>query len=55
VDVADPRDARGCLLPSISSRKASTEPRPLTPFLRGGGVFIALRSTRMSHRHSPIR
>jgi hypothetical protein len=31
VDVADPRDARGCLPYSISSRKASTEPKPLCP------------------------
>jgi hypothetical protein len=39
VDVADPRDARGCLL-SISSRKASTEQKPLCPVpARGGGVF----------------
>jgi hypothetical protein len=39
VDVADPRDARGCL-PSISSRKASTAPKPLCPVpARGDGVF----------------
>ena len=38
-DVADPRDASGCLL-SISSRKASTEPKPLCPVCgEGGGVF----------------
>jgi hypothetical protein len=39
VDVADPRDARGCLS-SISSRKASTEPKPLCPVSgEGGGVL----------------
>jgi hypothetical protein len=39
VDVAGPRDARGCLL-SISSRKASTEPKPLCPVPARGAGFL---------------
>jgi hypothetical protein len=37
VDVADPRDARVFVLYSISSRKASTEPKPLCPVSGEGG------------------
>ena len=49
VDVADPRDACGCLS-SISSRKASTEPKPLCPVpAKGGGVF-----TDMSVSSRPV-
>jgi hypothetical protein len=45
VDVADPRDACGCL-PSISSRKASTAPKPLCPVpARGAGFY----------RYEPVR
>jgi hypothetical protein len=45
VDVADPRDARGCLL-SISSRKASTEPKPLCPVSgEEDGVFTDMSTS----------
>jgi hypothetical protein len=55
VDVADPRDARGCL-PSISSREASTEPKPLYPVSgEGGGVFtemsVSPQTSPLSARH----
>ncbi len=56
MEVADPRDARGCL-PSISSRKASTEPKPLTPFLRGGRGYhrFPLRPDVASPQPDPLR
>ncbi len=55
MDVADPRDARGCL-PSISSREASTEPKPLYPVSgEGGGVFtemsVSPQTSPLSARH----
>jgi hypothetical protein len=51
VDVADPRDASGCLHYSISSRKASTEPKPLCPVSgEGGGVFRDMSPSPRPHR-----
>jgi hypothetical protein len=41
MDVADSRDARGCLH-SISSRKASTEPKPLCLVPGRGAGFLQI-------------